>query len=528
MSSTPPNNQQAAPKMRPVTGAFLLKQSPHHLSHDIKDILEKHGVKLSPGCSQELTRYLNDKLEAYPIPFDPKRPNLQADLDNSARLRDRKAQLKDQGATSKSPAKTLHRSNPDIFSRFGKPRNINESFMDIPWNDPVSPSMLQPPMPVSVNSLLQGWPLKEKSVVAAKTPTKVKKEQSVQTEIQNPVKFAKEPAVKVEIDRSVDTKIGSANTMKPSPLNRGRTDDYLDVATEEIIERAPLAITRGNLIKVEDSVGSDVQRHHQIHRTVDCKSPPAPPVKSEKDTARSTKRTHNDFEQMDPDAVSFTSDILDAVKKTRPAVKQATSPSPAIKVEDETSGFQSSIGSSKSSGFRSSVSDVKQEFQETPDTTYFGELQQTLGRSQSPFSQTQGLPNSFPRSRFGSQSFLSSPGSVTSQTSGRVEINPRRSARLSQAKTTAAGSSDLSASAPSAPPAPSPTSSSASSLGVKRRRSNSLADEIEQVERQGRNKKFVTKEVVAKQREARHEEDAKDKKRSTVERRRSVLQRRGL
>ncbi|KAI4917681.1 hypothetical protein J4E85_009773 [Alternaria conjuncta] len=528
MSSGHSNNQQAALKMRPVTGAFLLKQSPHHLSHDIKDILEKHGVKLPPGCSQELTRYLNDKLEAYPIPFDPKRPNLQADLDNSARLRDRRAQLKDQGATPNSPAKTLPRSRPDTFSRFGRPRNINESFMYVPWDEPVSPSMLQPPMPVSVNSLLQGWPLKEKSIAAVKTPTKVEKEQSAQAEIKNSVKIAKETPVKVEIDGPLKTKIESANTTRSTSLNQGRADDYLDVATEKIIKRAPLATTKDNPVKVEDSVGSDVQRHSQIHRTVDSKSPPAPVVKPETATTTSAKRTLKAFEDMDPDAVSFASDNLGAVKKTRPAVKQTPSSAPAIKVEDATSGFQSSFGSSNSSGFRSSVSDVKQEFQETPDTTYLGESQQTLGRSQSPFSQTQDFPNSFSRSRFGSQSFLSPPDSAISQTSGRVEINPRRSARLSQAKMTAAGSSAPSASAPSAPPAPSPTPSSASSLGVKRRRSASVTDDVEQVERQGRNKKFVTKEVVAKQREARHNEDAKDQKRSSAQRRASVLRRRPI
>ncbi|KAI4703751.1 hypothetical protein J4E89_009720 [Alternaria sp. Ai002NY15] len=501
MSSTPSNNQQAALKMRSVTGAFLLKQSPHHLSHDIKDILEKHGVKLSPGCSQELTRYLNDKLEAYPIPFDPKRPNLQADLDNSSRLRDKRAQLQNQGATSELPAKTLHRSRPDTFSRFGKPRNINESFMDIPWNDPVSPSMLQPPMPVSVNSLLQGWPLKGKSVAVVKTPTKVEKEQSAQAEIPNSVKFAKEAPVKVEIDGPV---------------------------AEELAERAPNPITKDRPVKSENNVDSKVDGHGKSHHEVDPKPAPAPAIKAEKATTTSAKRTLNALEEMDSDAVSFTSDNLGAIKKTRPAVKQAPSPAPAIKVEDDTSGFQSSIGSSNSSGFQSSVSGVKNEFQETPDTTYFGESQQTLGRSQSPFSQTQGFPNSFPRSRFGSQSFLSPPGSATSQTSGRVEINPRRSARLSQVKTTAAVSSAPSASVSSAPPAPSPTPSSASSLGVKRRRSASLADEVEQVERQGRNKKFVTKEVVAKQREARHNEDAKDQKRSSAQRRASVLRRRPI
>ncbi|KAI4921586.1 hypothetical protein J4E90_000012 [Alternaria incomplexa] len=459
MSSTPSSNQQAALKMRPVTGAYLLKQRPVDLFHGIKDIIKNHGVTLPPSCSQELKQFLDEKLEPYSLPHDPKRPNLQADLDNSARLRDRRVQLKDQGATSKAPAKTLHRSNLDTFSRFGKPRNINESFMDVPWNDPVSPSMLQPPMPVSVNSLLQGWPLKEKSVAAVKTPTKVEKDQSAQAEIQNSVKLAKEPPVKVEV--------------APKPA-------------------------------------------------------PALAVKSENATTTSVKRTLNAFEEMDPDAVSFTSVNLGAIKQTRPAVKHIPSSAPAIKVEDDASGFQSSVGSSKSSGVQSSVSGVKNEFQETPDTTYLGESQQTLGRSQSPFSQTQGFPNSFSRSRFGSQSFLSPPGSATSQTSGRVEINPRRSARLSQARTTAAGSSAPSASAPSAPPAPSPTPSSTSSLGVKRRRSASLADEVEQVERQGRNKKFVTKEVVAKQREARHNEDAKDQKRSSAQRRTSVLRRRQI
>ena len=502
----------------------MLKQRPVDLFHGIKDIIKNHGVTLPPSCSQELKQFLDEKLEPYSLPHDPKRPNLQADLDNSARLRDRRVQLKDQGATSKAPAKTLHRSNLDTFSRFGKPRNINESFMDVPWSAPVSASTLQPPMPVSVNSLLQGWPLKEKSVSAVKAPTKVKKEQSAQAEIQNSVKFAKQPAVKVEIDGPIETKIGSANTMKPTSLIQERADDYLDVGEEETIDRAPLAIAKDDFVKVEESVGSDARRH----RTVDSKSLPAPAIKSEKATATSAKCTLNAFEEMDPEAVSFTSDNLDAIKKTRPASKQEPSPAPAIKVEDNPSGFHSSIGSSNSSGFQSSVAGVKNEFQETPDTTYLGESQQTLGRSQSPFSQTQGFSNSFPSSRFGSQFFLSPPGSATSQTSGRVEINPRRSARLSQAKTTAAGSSTPSASAPSAPPAPSPTPSSASSVGVKRRRSASLTDEVEQVERQGRNKKFVTKEVVAKQREARHNEDAKDQKRSSAQRRTSVLRRRQI
>jgi len=506
----------------------LLKQRPVDLFHRIKDLIKNHGVTLSPSCAQELKQFLDKKLEHYSLPYDSKRPNLHADLENSARLRDRRAQLKDQGATSKSPAKTLHQSTPDIFSRFGKPRNINESFMDVPWDDPVSPSMLQPPMPVSVNSLLQGWPLKEKSVVAVKTPTKVEKEQSVQAEIQNSIRFAKVPPVKVEIDRPIEIKIGSANTMKSTPLNRGRADDYLDVATEELAERVPLPITKNRPVKSRNNVDSNVNGHGKSYHEVDPKPAPAPAIKAKKATTTSAKRTLDAFEEMDPDAVSFTSDNLRATKKTRPAVEQAPSSAPAIKVEDDTSGFQSAIGSSKSSGFQSSVPGVNKEFQETPDTTYFGESQQTLGRSQSPFSQTQGFPNSFSRSRFGSQSFLSPPGSVTSQSSGRVEINPRRSARLSQAKTTAAGSSAPSASAPSAPQAPSPTPSSASSLDVKRRRSASLADEEEQVERQGRNKKFVTKEVVAKQREARRKEDAKDKKRSSVKRRRSVLQRRGL
>jgi len=400
--------------------------------------------------------------------------------------------------------------------------------MDVPWDEPVSSSMLQPPMPVSVNSLLQGWPLKEKSVAAVKTPTKVEKEQSVKAEIQNSVKFAKEPPVKVEIDRPIETKIGSANTMKPISLKRERADDYLDVATEELAKRAPLSIMKDRPVNSRNNADSKVNGHGKSHQEVDPKPAPAPAIKSEKATTASAKRTSNAFEEIDPDAVSFTSENLSSTKKTRPAAKQAPSPTPAIKVEDDTSGFQSSVGSSNSSGLQSSVSGVKQEFQETPDTTYFGESQQTLGRSQRPFSQTQGFANSFSRSRFGSQSFLSPPGSVTSQTSGRVEINPRRSARLSQAKTTAAGSSTPSASAPSAPPAPSPAPSSASSLGVKRRRSASLADEVEQVERQGSNKKFVTKKVVAKQREARHKEDVKDKKRSSAERRRSVLQRRGL
>ena len=530
----------------------MLKQRPVDLFHGIKDIIKNHGVKLSPSCSQELKQFLDEKLEAYSLPYDPKRPSLQTDLDNSARLRDRRVQLKDPGATSKS----FRPANPDKSDRDNTgPRNTHESFMDVPWEIKTAPTTptVQPPRTTS------GRPRDERT---AKYDTMYREGSfdPVANRVHPPYGFREAP-VKVEVDSSVARKaptkaeafehgpegvIDSFNlhhdsrafaTLLPqvdrsvyakASLIQERADDYLDVGKEETAERAPLAITKDNLVKVEDSVGSDVQSHDQVHHTVNSKSPPAPAIKSEKATTTSAKRTLNAFEEMDPDAVSLTSDNHGAIKKTRPAVKQAPSPAPAIKVEDDTSGFQSSIGSSNSSGFQSSVSGVKNEFQETPDTTYLGESQQTLGRSQSPLSQTQGFPNSFSRSRFGSQSFLSSPGSVTSQTSGRVEINPRRSARLSQAKMTAAGSSAPSASVPSAPPAPSPTPSSASSLGVKRRRSNSLADEVEQVERQGRNKKFVTREVVAKQREARHNEDAKDNKRSSAQRRASVLRRRPI
>ncbi|KAI4612838.1 hypothetical protein J4E80_006893 [Alternaria sp. BMP 0032] len=552
MSSTPSSNQQAALKMRPVTGAFLLKQRPVDLFHGIKDIIKNHGVTLPPSCSQDLKQFLDEKLEPYSLPYDPKRPNLQADLDNSARLRERRAQLKDQGATSKS----FRPANPDKNDRDNTgPRNIHESFMDVPWNIKTAPT----PPSVRPSKTASKLPRAEET---ANHDTVYRKGlfDPVANRVHPPYGFSEAP-VKVEIDSSVARKAPTkAENFEHGPegvndsfnlhhkseafatllpqvdqsvyektsLIRERADDYLDVGEEKTIERAPLAIAKDDLVKVEDSVGSDVQDHDQIHRTVDSKSPPAPAIKSDKATITNAKRTLNAFEEMDPDAVSFTSDNLDAIKKTRPAVKQVPSPAPAIKVEDATSGFQSSVGSSNSSGLQFSVSGVKQEFQETPDTTYFGESQQTLGRSQSPFSQTQGFPNSFPRSRFGSQSFLSPPGSATSQTSGRVEINPRRSARLSQAKTTAADLSAPSASAPSAPPAPSPTPSSASSLGVKRRRSASLSDEVEQVERQGRNKKFVTKEVVAKQREARHKEDAKDQKRSSAQRRTSVLRRRQI
>jgi len=529
----------------------LLKQRPIDLFHGIKDIIKNNGVKLSESFSQELKQFLDEKLEPYSLPYGPKRPNLQADLSNSARLRDRRAQLQDQGATSKS----FRPANPDKNDRDNTgPRNVHESFMDVPWNVKTAPTMPAASIPKTVLKLQRAKETAEYDTMYRKGPF-----DPVINRVHPPYGFADAP-VKVKVDSSVARKAPTkAEAFQHGPegvndsfnlhheskafatllpqvdrsvydkasLIQERADDYLDVGEEETVERAPLAITKDNLVKVEDGIGSDVQRHNQVHRTVDSKSPAAPAIKSEKATTTSAKRTlNNAFEEMDPEAVSFTSDNLGAVKKTRPAVKQTPSSASAIKVEGATSGFQSSVGSSNSSGFQSSVSDVKQEFQETPDTTYLGESQQTLGRSQSPFSQTQGFPNAFSRSRFGSQSFLSSPGSVTSQTSGRVEINPRRSARLSQAKTT--GSSAPSASGPSAPPAPSPTPSSASALGVKRRRSASLADEVEQVERQGRNKKFVTKEVVAKQREARHKEDAKDKKRSSAERRRSVLQRRGL
>jgi len=531
----------------------LLKQRPIDLFHGIKDIIKNNGVKLSESFSQELKQFLDEKLEPYSLPYGPKRPNLQADLSNSARLRDRRAQLQDQGATSKS----FRPANPDKNDRDNTgPRNVHESFMDVPWNVKTAPTMPAASIPKTVLKLQRAKETAEYDTMYRKGPF-----DPVINRVHTPYGFADAP-VKVKVDSSVARKAPTkAEAFQHGPegvndsfnlhheskafatllpqvdrsvydkasLIQERADDYLDVGEEETVERAPLAITKDNLVKVEDGIGSDVQRHNQVHRTVDSKSPAAPAIKSEKATTTSAKRTlNNAFEEMDPEAVSFTSDNLGAVKKTRPAVKQTPSSASAIKVEGATSGFQSSVGSSNSSGFQSSVSDVKQEFQETPDTTYFGESQQTLGRSQSPFSQTQGFSNSFSRSRFGSQSFLSLPGSVTSQTSGRVEINPRRSARLSQAKTTAAGSSAPSASASSAPPAPSPTPSSASSVGVKRRRSANLADEVEQVERQGRNKKFVTKEVVAEQREARHNEDAKDQKRSSAQHRTSVLRRRQI
>jgi len=527
----------------------LLKQRPTDLFHGIKDIIKNHGVKLPESLSQELKQFLDEKLEPYSLPYDPKRPNLQADLDNSARLRDRRVQLQDQGATSKS----FRPANPDKNDRDNTgPRNIHESFMDVPWEIKTAPTTptVRPSRTASKRSRAEETA--EYDTMYRKGPL-----DQVVNRVHPPYGFRKAP-VKIEVDFSVACKAPTkAENFEHGPegvnesfnlhhaskafatllpqvdrsvyakasLIQERADDYLDVGEGETVERAPSAVAQENLVKLEDGAKSNANGQSELDPEIVSKPAAAPAIKTE--NATSAKRTLNAFEEMDPDAISFTSDNIGAIK-TRPAVNQAPSPTPAIKIEDDTSGFQSSIGSSNSSGFHSSVSGVKNEFQETPDTTYFGESQQTLGRSQSPFSQTQGFPNSFSRSRFGSQSFLSSPGSVTSQTSGRVEINPRRSARLSQAKTTAADLSAPSASATSAPPAPSPTPSSASPVGVKRRRSASLADEVEQVERQGRNKKFVTKEVVAKQREARQNEDAKDQKRSSAQRRTSVLRRRPI
>ena len=505
----------------------MLKQRPIDLFHGIKDIIKSNGVKLSESFSQELKQFLDEKLEPYSLPYDPKRPDLQADLKNSARLRDRRAQLQDQGAASKS----FRPANPDKNDRDNTgPRNVHESFMDVPWDIKTAPTAVAATIPKTVLKRPRAEETAEYDTMYRRGPL-----DQVANRVHPPYGFAEAP-VKVEVDSYVARKANTkAENFEHGPegvndsfylpydseaakkllpqvhqsahdkasLIKDHAHDYLDVTQDEPSDRAPLAVTKGSL-------------------------PPRPVIKVEKNSPENAERVSDAFEEMDPDAVSFTSNNLGAIKETRPAVKQASSPTPAIKVEDNTSGFRSSIGSSNSSALQSSVSGVKNEFQETPNTTYFGESQQTLGRSQSPFNQTQGFPNSFSGSRFGSQSFLSPPGSVTSQTSGRVEINPRRSARLSQAKTTAAGSSAPSLSAPSAPPAPSPTPSSASSLGVKRRRSTSLTDEVEQVERQGRNKKFVTKEVVAKQREARHNEDAKDQKRSSAQRRTSVLQRRQI
>ncbi|KAI4943387.1 hypothetical protein J4E91_009296 [Alternaria rosae] len=541
MSSIPSNNQHAAPKMCPVTGSYLLKQRPIHLFHDIKDIIKNSGVTLSESCSQELKQFLDEKLEPYSLPYGAKRPNLQANLDNIARLRDRRAQLKGQGATSES----FPSANPDKRNGFNtNPRNVDESSMDVSSNVQTAPAVPTPrtllkraranetakydtmyrrrPFDEVANRVHPPYGFKE-APVASKRSTKAETFEHGPEDLNGSFYLHhNSPAFKkllLQVDQSAYD--------KPS-LIQECADDSLDVVEEEPIERAPPTITKNDLVKLEDGTDSNANGRSKLDPEVNSKPTPAPVIKIENATTTSAKRALDTFEEINPEAVSFTSDNLGAISNTRPAVNQTPPSVPAVKTKDVASGAQSSLSSFMSPGLQSSPSDVNQEVQDTPDTTYLDQSQQTLGRWQSPFSQTQGLPNSFSQSGFGSQSFLSPPGSVTSQTDGPVEINPRRSARLAQAQMTDSSSSAPPAPASSIPSPPPVISSSAPAVGVKRRRTASLADEVERVECQVRNKKVVTKEVVAKQREARRNEDSKATPRSSFKRARSVLDRRSL
>lgn len=475
-----------------------------------------------------------------------------------------------------SIAKVLDLPNASTASRFGGPRDVHESFMDVPRDESAEPSMLQPPRmircglsrdihgrisaprkgegwSVSANSLIPGWSLDEKSVVAVEKSIKIEKEPPVKAEVETPVKVGTDSPVtsKPLIEKQnfeydpddlatiLDLSNGPnvfapplshsdpAVCKKASPIQK-RADDYLDEGDD--INREPATTTKDELSILQDinATKSNDGDLSKLHLHSSHTSPPAPIIKIEMNTADDAERAIGAFEDIDPVFASFPFENSKAFGKARSDSYQMPPSVSAINVENAASGTQSSVSSFNSCGFKSSPPDIKQDLQDTPDTTYLDQSQQTFGRSQSPFSQTQGLPNSFSQGRFGSQSFLSPPGSVISQTSGPVEINPRRSARLAQSKTPAPGSSAPSAPASQVPPPSLMISSSVPALGVKRRRSTSLPDEIEQVERQGRNKKVVTKEVVAKQREARHNEDVKDKKRSSLQRRTSVLQRRSV
>ena len=175
----------------------MLKQRPDDLFHGIKDIIKGNGVKLSESFSQELKQFLDEKLEPYSLPYDPKRPSLQADLSNSARLRDRRAQLQDQGATSKS----FRPANPDKNDRDNTgPRNIHESFMDVPWEIKTAPTTptVRPSRTASKRSRAEETA--EYDTMYRKGPL-----DQVVNRVHPPYGFRKAP-VKIEVDFSVACK----------------------------------------------------------------------------------------------------------------------------------------------------------------------------------------------------------------------------------------------------------------------------------------------------------------------------------
>ncbi|KAH6858832.1 hypothetical protein BKA58DRAFT_444017 [Alternaria rosae] len=378
MSSIPSNNQHAAPKMRPVTGSYLLKQRPIHLFHDIKEIIKNSGVTLSESCSQELKRFLDGKLEPYSLPYGAKRPNLQANLDNIARLRVRRAQLKGQGATSES----FPSANTDKRNGFNtNPRNVDESFMDVSSNVQTAPAVPTPrtllkraranetvkydtmyrrgPFDEVANRAHSPYSFKE-APVASKRSTKAETFEHGPEDLNGSFYLHHDcPAFKkllLQVDQSAYD--------KPSLIQE--CADSLDVVEEEPIERAPLSITKDDLVKLKDGTDSNANGRSKLDPEVNSKPTPAPVIKIENAMTTSAKRALDAFEEINSEAVSFTSDNLDVISNTRPAVNQTPPSVPAIKTEDVAPGPQSSLSSFMSPGFQSSPSDVKQEVQDTP------------------------------------------------------------------------------------------------------------------------------------------------------------------
>jgi hypothetical protein len=276
-------------------------------------------------------------------------------------------------------------------------------------------------------------------------------------------------------------------------LIQERADDYLDVGEDEFTERAPPVVTKDKSLLLDHSADSSVHGQDKLHPNIDGISPRFP-IKDDI-TAAAGKRTSDAFKEMDASVVSFTSNDIGAFGKIRPHVTQTPPAVPVIKVTGNTfSASQSSAGSSGFSGFQWSPAETKKVFQDTPDSTIF--------------DLSQGASTKIP-SAASPTDHSNSSGMVASSSTGRVEINPRRSARL--AKTSAPASS--------APPAPSMVPPPAPVHGAKRGRKADIEDDSSHP-----SKKVVTKATVVRQRDTRREEAAK----RGGSRRRSVLERRRL
>jgi hypothetical protein len=479
---------------------FLVKQKPVHVLHDITEILKQENVVLSGKATQKLSEYLDSKLEPHSIPFDPKRPGLQSELDNGSRLRDAQARIKKQDPTSAQTAGSPYQPILDKTSRFGGPRNVNESFMSSAsgmmsdLKPPVAAKPLEnmrPPRDTNASSfdpsrLSPIPPFKPKPAAAGNAPKKAgsdtpnahqlptKKDsyehgpEGMNASFYMPHTSLAFETLLPQVDRSVYE--------KPAKMEE-RADDALDV--EEPIESAPATIG-------------------QTHPDVNHGPSLIPIIK---------------IEEVDPKVVYFTPNNVGTIVKTRPDVDQTPQSDPSTSVIDFAYvSTQSSPGSSGTPGFQFSPEE-KKELQDTPNSTPSSQTQDPLTQPQDPPAQSQG-PS-------GSQAIDPADLFQPPTQAGRkrkkkpVETNPRRSARLAAKPARASSATPAPAAAP-IPPRP------VRNHNVKRGRT---ADDVDDADDGGggRKKKVISKTAVEKQRETRRDENAKrggSGRRSVLERRR--------